>query len=330
MFNLIKDFPAQVLQAVEIGDKAVLKAKFDHPITNVVICGLGGSGIGGDVLAELLRPEIGVPIIVNKGYTLPAFVNKTTLLILCSYSGNTEETLSCARAAIKKGVSPACISSGGKLSDIAIKHNYDLITIPSGFPPRTCLGYAVTQLFFVLKHHGLINDDFRASLIRSASFMEMEQQKIQEQAEYLAARILNKPIVVYAEDKYQSVALRLKQQINENAKGHCWLNVLPELNHNELVGWSKANPNLAVLVIRTDDEYTRNTLRITFTESVLTQKEQPYFEIHAKGHDAYEKRFYLIHFGDWLSYHLCMMQGYDPFDIEVLNKLKDHLSAISE
>ena len=90
MYNLIKDFPAQVLQAVEIGDKAVLKAKFDHPITNVVICGLGGSGIGGDVLSELLRPEIGVPVIVNKGYTLPAFVNKTTLLILCSYSGNTE------------------------------------------------------------------------------------------------------------------------------------------------------------------------------------------------------------------------------------------------
>ena len=330
MFNLIKDFPKQVLQAVEIGEKAVLKYKFEHGITNVVICGLGGSGIGGDVFSELLRGELGVPVLVNKGYSLPAFVNKSTLLILSSYSGNTEETLSCARAAVKKGIHAACVTSGGKLGEMALKHNFDMIEIPSGFPPRTCLGFSLTQLFFILKHHGLISDEFKANLIRSASFMELEQQKIQEDAEFLAARILNKPVIVYTEDKYQSVALRLKQQINENAKGHCWINVLPELNHNELVGWSKANENLAVLVFRTNDEYPRNTLRITFTEGVLTKIGQSYFEINAKGHDAFEKRFYLIHFGDWLSYHLCMMQGHDPFDIEVLNKLKSHLSAISE
>ena len=330
MFNLIKDFPAQVLQAIEIGEKAVLKSKFDHTITNVVVCGLGGSGIGGDVLSELLRTELSVPVVVVKGYTLPAFVSKSTLLILSSYSGNTEETLSCAREAIKKGISATCVSSGGKLAEIALKHNFDLITIPSGFPPRTCLGYSVTQLFFVLKHHGLIKDDFKSNIIRSASFMEMEQQKMQQEAEYLAAQIMHKPIIVYAEDKYQSVALRLKQQINENAKGHCWLNVLPELNHNELVGWSKANQHLAVLVIRSDDEHKRNTLRVEFTENVLHKIQQPFFEIHAKGHDAYEKHFYLIHFGDWLSYHLALMQGHDPFDIEVLNKLKSHLSSISE
>ena len=330
MFNLIKDFPQQLLQAVEIGEKATLKAKFDHAITNVVVCGLGGSGIGGDVLSELLRAELKVPVAVNKGYTLPAFVNKSTLLILSSYSGNTEETLACAREAVKRGIQAACVSSGGKLAEMALRHNWDLIEIPSGFPPRTCLGYSVTQLFFILKHHSLINDEFRASLIRSASFMQVEQQKMQEESEFLAARILNKPIIVYTEDKYQSVALRLKQQINENAKSHCWLNVLPELNHNELVGWSKANENVAVLVFRTDDEYPRNTLRINFTEAVLQKITQPYFEIQAKGHDIYEKHFYLIHFGDWLSYHLALMQGYDPFDIDVLNKLKSHLSAISE
>ena len=330
MFNLIKDFPTQLLQAVEIGEKAGLRSKFDNPITNVVVCGLGGSGIGGDVLSELLRGELGVPIIVVKGYSLPAFVNKSTLLILCSYSGNTEETLSCARDAVKKGIQATCVSSGGKLAEIAIKHNYDLITIPSGFPPRTCLGYAVAQLFFILKHHGLIGKDFKDNLIRSASFMQLEQQKIREDAECLAAQIMHKPIIVYAEDKYQSVALRLKQQINENAKGHCWLNVLPELNHNELVGWSKANPNLAMLVIRTDDEHPRNALRIAFTENVLSNLPQPFFEIHAKGHDIYEKHYYLIHVGDWLSYHLALMQGYDPFDIEVLKKLKSHLTAITE
>jgi glucose/mannose-6-phosphate isomerase len=93
MFNLIKNFPQQLLQAVEIGEKAILKGKFDHPISSVVICGMGGSGIGGDVLSELLRHELSVPVTVNKGYTLPAFVNNSTLLILSSYSGNTEETI---------------------------------------------------------------------------------------------------------------------------------------------------------------------------------------------------------------------------------------------
>jgi glucose/mannose-6-phosphate isomerase len=330
MYNLIKDFPAQVLQAVEIGEKAALKAKFDHAITNVVVCGLGGSGIGGDVLSELLRGELSVPVAVVKGYVLPAFVNKSTLLILSSYSGNTEETLSCAREAIKRGLIATCISSGGKLAEIALKHNFDLIEIPSGFPPRTCLGYSVTQLFFVLKHHGLISNEFKSNLIRSASFMQLEQQKIQEDAEFLAAQIMHKPIIVYCEDKYQSVALRLKQQINENAKGHCWLNVLPELNHNELVGWSKADQNLAVLIFRTEDEHPRNAIRINFTENVLNKISQSFFEIQAKGHDSYEKHFYLIHFGDWLSYHLALMQGQDPFDIEVLNKLKSHLTAINE
>ncbi len=330
MFNLIKDFPQQVLQAVEIGEKAVLKGKFETPISNVVICGMGGSGIGGEVFSELLRSELKLPVTVVKGYSLPAFVNASTLLILSSYSGNTEETIACARAAVKLKIPATCVTSGGKLGEMALKHNWDSIEIPSGFPPRTCLGYSVTQLFFILQHYGLINAEFKASLIRSASFMETEQKKIQEETEYLAAQILKKPIIVYAEDKYQSVALRLKQQINENAKGHCWLNVLPELNHNELVGWSKNNEHLAVLVLRTNDEHPRNTLRVNFTENVLHKIAQPFHEIHAKGHDTYEKHFYLIHFGDWLSYHLCIMQGYDPFDIDVLIALKEHLSSISE
>jgi len=330
MFDLIKNFPQQLLQAVEIGDKAVLTGKFEHPITNVVICGMGGSGIGGDVLAELLRNELSVPVTINKGYSLPGFVNSTTLLILSSYSGNTEETLACARAAVKKKIPATCVTSGGKLAEIALKHNWDSIAIPSGFPPRCCLGYSVTQLFFILCHHGLINADFKDSLIRSASYMELEQKKMLEETEYLAARIIKKPIIVYAEDKYQSVALRFKQQVNENAKSHCWTNVLPELNHNELVGWSKANEHLVVLVFRSDDENPRNTLRTNFTENVLHKISQPFYEIHAKGRDAYEKHFYLIHFGDWLSYHLCVMQGYDPFDIDVLIALKEHMSSISE
>ncbi|MDB5281293.1 MAG: manA [Bacteroidota bacterium] len=330
MFQLIKDFPQQLLAAIEIGEKIDLQARFEGPIKNILVSGLGGSGIGGDLLSELLRNDLNIPVIVNKGYHLPAFVDASTLLILCSYSGNTEETVTCAKQAIKKGLTPVCITSGGKLEELATRHELDIINIPPGFPPRACLGYSVTQLFFILKHFGLVDVEFVSTLIRVASFLELEQEKIMADAEFLAGKIMRKVVIVYSEDKYESTAIRLKQQINENGKMHCWHNVVPELNHNELVGWRDKHPELAVLIFRTSDEYERNSHRIEFTKEVVEEKLENVFEIEAKGSDSFEKHFYLIHFGDWLSYHLALLQGYDPTEIIVLNKLKAHMSSISE
>ncbi len=328
MFELIKEFPSQLLAAIEIGEKVSFKTKVNVPIRNVVVAGLGGSGIGGNILSELLREELNIPVIVNKSYFLPAFVDESTLLILASYSGNTEETVSCATQAIEKGLRPICITSGGKLEEIAINHQLDLLKIPSGFPPRACLGYSCTQLFFVLENFGLINEGYIDSLKRTAAFLQTEQEKIMADTEFLAAKTLRKVVVVYAEDKYESTALRLKQQINENSKMHCWHNVTPEMNHNELVGWREPNEALAVLIFRSDDEYHRNTQRILFKKDVVVNVSENVYEIDAKGADTFEKHFFLIHFGDWLSYYLAIQQGYDPTEIDVLIKLKSHMSSI--
>ncbi len=327
MYDLIKEFPEQLRKAIEIGEKASFKTTFTS-IKNVVVSGLGGSGIGGNILSELLRDELTVPVIVNKSYFLPAFVDSSSLLILCSYSGNTEETISCAVQAIEKGLRPICITSGGKLAEIAVQNNLDLILIPSGFPPRACLGYSSTQLFFVLKHYGLTGNAFISTLKKIAVLLETEQSKVMEDAEFLAEKLVGKVIVLYAEDKYESTALRLKQQINENSKLHCWYNVIPEMNHNELVGWREVNDTLAVLILRADDEYHRNTERILFKKDVIVKLSENVYEIDAKGSDTYEKHFYLIHFGDWLSYYLAVKQGYDPSEIDVLIKLKGHMSSI--
>src|ERR1041385_9085800 len=127
MFELIRKFPAQLIEAIAIGEKNPIKAKFQIPIKNIVVAGLGGSGIGGNILSELLRDELRVPVIVNKGYFLPAFADDSTLLILASYSGNTEEIVSCALQGIEKGLSLICVTSGGKLEEIALKHHLDLI-----------------------------------------------------------------------------------------------------------------------------------------------------------------------------------------------------------
>lgn len=317
-----------MLEAIQIGEKAKLPA-VSTTIQNVVICGLGGSGIGGSLVSELLRNELKVPVIVNKGYKLPHFISASTLLILGSYSGNTEETLSCAADAIQIGAKPVCITSGGKLAEIAAKNNFGLITIPGGLPPRAALGYSLTQLFFILRHYGVIQtDNFKDGLTRSANFIQAEQAGISKAAEALASKLNKKNIILYSEDQYENISLRIKQQINENSKMLCWYNALPELNHNELVGWREAQANLAVIFLRSNEEYSRNTARILFTKNVIEKNSGNVHEIVAKGADTYEKHFYLIHFGDWLSYHLCIQQGYDPMEIDVLIALKEHMAGI--
>lgn len=329
MFELIKKFPEQIHEAITIGEGIQLKNKLIAPVKNIVVCGLGGSGIGGDLLSELLKSELSVPVIVNKSYFLPAFVDASTLLILSSYSGNTEETIACANEALDKGLHPVCVTAGGKLEEIAIKHKLDLIKIPAGHPPRACLGYSSTQLFFILAHHGVINYDFKTELARCATLLKTEQEKIMQDAEFLAGKLLQKVIIVYAEDKYESAALRLKQQINENSKMHCWYNVVPEMNHNELVGWKEPVGNLAVVIFRSEDEFHRNTHRIVYKKNVIVNLSENVYEVYAKGASAFEKHFYLIHFGDWLSYHLATLQGIDPVEVNVITNLKKKLDSLS-
>ena len=289
---------------------------------------MGGSGIGGNLFGELLRDSLSVPVSVNRAYQLPAFVNEKTLVILSSYSGNTEETLSTAKAALDKGLKPVCVTSGGKLEELAKANNLDLVKIPGGMPPRACLGYSTVQLFFIAKHYGLTNDSFVAGFESAVKLLKEQQADIEAKSKLLAEQLLNKVIIAYADEKYESVALRFKQQVNENGKAECWYNVFPEINHNELVGWREPAQNLGLLVWRFDDENVRNTHRIKFTLDEIKKKLPNVHEVKASGSNAFEKRFYAIHFGDWLTYHLAILGGYDPIEIDVLIKLKEHMASI--
>jgi glucose/mannose-6-phosphate isomerase len=330
MFNLIKNFPEQLLQAAKIGENSLHEVKFKGAIRNVVICGLGGSGIGGNVVSELLRRELRVPVIVNKGYSLPGFVDSSTLLILCSYSGNTEETLSCADQALDKNIHTVCITSGGRLKEIADANSFGYIIVPGGFPPRACLGYAVVELLYVFYRYNLIDGKFKAFIAETARLLNAEQENIMSQTEIYTAQFESKIIIAYAEESYESTALRLKQQVNENSKMHCWYNFIPELNHNELVGWRDAALPLAAIILRSEDENARNIHRIRFTREVIEKFSKDVLEVNAVGGNSFERHFYLIHWGDWLSYYLALAQKLDPMEIDVLNRLKDHMGAIKE
>lgn len=298
------------------------------PVTNVVICGLGGSGIGGDLAFDLTFANCSVPIVVNKGYGLPAFCSKETLLILCSYSGNTEETLNCFQEAAAQGLQPICIASGGKLKELAMEKQLDFVQLPTGFPPRTTLGYGSAILLTILKKAGLITLDVDQLVKDTAAFLLENQNQISKDAMALADKIKFKTVIVSVEDKMEFTALRLKQQINENSKQNCWYSALPEVNHNELVGWKMKNETLAVLFFRHSFEHKRNQLRFMFIKPVVEEVVSSVTEVQAQGADFFQQSFYFIHFGDWLSYHLAVAHKQDPVEVKVIDKLKAFLNSM--
>ncbi len=147
MEQLVAAFTKQLEEAIEIGQKASL-SPCDKTLQNIVITGLGGSGIGGRIVAQLVQENANLPIFINNNYTLPGFVNEKTLVIVSSYSGNTEETLAAMKQALSKGAEVACITSGGEVNELAKTHHLNVINIPGGNPPRTMLAYSLTQQFF--------------------------------------------------------------------------------------------------------------------------------------------------------------------------------------
>jgi glucose/mannose-6-phosphate isomerase len=327
MNQLIENFPSQLREAIAIGEKAVLK-KPVTPIKNILITGLGGSGIGGTIVSEIISWECTVPVVVNKNYFIPAFVDAGTLVIVCSYSGNTEETLEALELAIKKNAKITCITSGGKLAEIAKTKNFDLVMIPSGNPPRACLGYSLVQLFYVLNGYGIIGADFKKQLAASVALLEKEKSNIISEAAVVTDFLFGKTPVIYAVDGYNGVATRFRQQINENSKMLCWHNILPEMNHNELVGWVEKNDTLAVIILRNKQDYTRTQTRIEISKEVFNKYTPNIKEIWSKGDSFLERSIYLIHLTDYVSVMLADKKKIDATEVDIINHLKGELSKI--
>lgn len=326
MDKLIAEFPEQISKALKIGELSTIN-KHSKEIKNIVITGLGGSGIGGTIVKELVENKIQIPIEINNKYTIPNYVNENTLVIASSYSGNTEETLEAIQHAINKKAKIIGITSGGKLAEVCKENKLDLILIPSGSrSPRACLGYSVIQQFFILKKLGFIDDFFVENFKATKSLMESEEAAIKKETKEIAEKLYTKIPIIYAADSIEGVAIRLRQQINENAKMLCWHHVIPEMNHNELVGWRTKNEDLAVIIFRNDTDYERTRKRIDVNKLVFKKYCSTIFEFWSKGNSLIEKTFYLIFFGDWLSYYLSEYRGVDSIEVKVIDHLKAELA----
>ena len=324
MKKLIDNFPQQLKDAIGIAERATLNPKKE--IRNVIITGLGGSGIGGTIISELINDSCPVPVLVNKDYFLPAFVNESTLVIISSYSGNTEETLQAMEQAIAKKAQIVCITSGGKVEELAIKNKLDLIKIPGGNPPRSCIGYSLVQLIKVFVHYSLAPVSLLQEIKVSIELLEKEKSHLLTEAMDIAKWLNNKIPVIYSLGSCEGVSVRFRQQINENSKMLCWHHVFPEMNHNELVGWTTKNEDLAVITFHTSFDFNRTVKRYEVCKPVFKKYSAGVKDIYAKGNSKLEQFMYLIHLGDYISVFIADIRKIDAVEVNIINHLKNELS----
>ncbi len=328
MNKLIERFPAQLVEALEIGSNAEIKAH-DKDINKVYVAGLGGSGIGANFVAEFIREECSIPYTVGKGYSIPAYVDENTLAIASSYSGNTEETLISFEAIQKTGAKIVVISSGGKLIEIAKEKGYDYIQLPGDWPsPRACLGFSTVQQLVVLNKLGFISSESLLSIKSSVDLIKYNQEDIKEEAKKVAKFLHGKLPIIYTTDRMESVAIRFRQQINENAKKLCWHHVIPEMNHNELVGWKDASDQWAVIYFRNSDDYSRNQVRMDINKNIIKKYTPNVMDLHSKGKNLIERSIYFVHLGDWVSWYLSQLRGQDSIEVDVIDYLKGELAKV--
>ncbi len=315
---------------------SLLLTKKDE-IANVVLAGLGGSAIGGDLVRSYLLSKSSVPFVVNRTYGLPGFVDEHTLVIVSSYSGSTEESLSMFDEALKRGAKVICITTGGKLVDLAKQHNLPVIILPTGFQPRAALAYSFVPVLMILEKIGFTSGE-AASINDAADILDKlaneygianltEANHANSLAHTLLARI---PVIYSASDVFDTVNIRWRGQIQENAKHVAFGNVLPEMNHNEINGWDfphTMQDKFQVIFLRSpQDEHPQVTKRFGILHEVLLSKGVEVKEFTAQGKSVVARMFSLISLADWTSYYLALLEGVDPSPVPVIMQLKSKLA----
>ena len=336
MYQWIKDFPKQIEESVRIGKEAIIKLNVKG-VQNIVLTGLGGSAIGGDLLRSYLVKELDIPFAVNRYYTLPEFVGKNTLVIVSSYSGNTEETISAHKEAMKRKARILCISTGGETARMAKKFKQPWIQIPPGLSPRAALGYSFFPLLVVLSKLGFIKPKDRAiketiQLLKNKSLSFGNPESPENAPLKLAERLKGKLPVIYSPAEHlDTVNIRWRGQIAENAKQLSSGHVLPEMNHNELVGWKVLTDlmkHMHVIFLKDFGTYKRVAIREGITKQVVSMYAGEVTEVASEGRGLLARLFSLIYFGDWVSLYLAILNNENPEPVAIIDYLKSELSKV--
>ncbi len=307
-------------------------------IKNILYFGMGGSGITGELLADVLFDELSVPLNVVRGYLSPAYCSSETLIIVSSYSGNTEETLSALQASVDKGAQILAITSGGKLAKMAVEKGWNLIKIPAGLMPRQALGYMFFPLYHLFGAAKLIKNyeedlskfiQFIADLNKKNDYPHAGQHVLSLD---LARTVQGKVPVIYSTAPYlKTISKRWQNQVHENGKSPAFANNLPEMNHNEIVGWESEMKHLdrfIVVFLENEKPHPRIQKRIELSKKIIKERGIEVVDIYTCGTTIMEKVFSLVVLGDWMSYFLALAYKKDPATIQNIDFLKEEMSKI--
>jgi glucose/mannose-6-phosphate isomerase len=337
MLRFIRKFPEQIEEAQRIAEDLDIQ---DFKPRQIVIAGVGGSAIGGDILASWLFKRINIPIFVNRAYRLPSFVGEKTLLFAVSYSGNTEETLSLFHEGVKKGCKIVAITSGGELEKLCKKGNVKLVCVPIEKPPRAAVAYLFIPIVVTLKKLGIYEPDQELETAIE-NLKELREKLVPENptennmAKQLALQLLNENPIIYGLAIFNAIARRWQTQLNENAKALAWHGTFPEMNHNEIEAWvNDDNSGKFVAVLLRDDFLLDSRLqkRVSLTKSSILQKHaKTVIEIVAQGgneKDYLARMLYSMYLGDFVSVYLAILRGIDPTPVLAIEAFKKDLARL--
>jgi glucose/mannose-6-phosphate isomerase len=332
MLERIKDLPKQVRDAWKIASAAQLPPAHGD-VRNITVAGMGGSAIGGDLAAALLAGDLKIPMSVHRDYGLPAYVGRDSLVIVSSYSGNTEETLSSFEEAQRRGARVLVLTTGGRISELARAAKYPVITFSYPAQPRAALGYSLGLVLGALTRLGFVRDlgpDIDAALADLAKLEERVHEGARtNDAKKLAIELYGRVIFAYGGGVLGVMARRVKGQWNENAKNWAAFDVLPELNHNAVVGFpypDVARDALTVLLLRSDRDNPRHKIRFDVTRELLDRVNVPHKTLQFGGASMLSEVLQLTLFTDYVSFYVALLNGADPSPVKSIDYLKDRLA----
>ncbi|MBC7228358.1 MAG: bifunctional phosphoglucose/phosphomannose isomerase [Thermoflexales bacterium] len=306
-------------------------------VRQVVVLGMGGSAIGGALAAALVADECPVPVLCVGGYDLPAYAGPETLVVGSSYSGKTEETLSAFAQAMERGCRLAVIATGGDLAAIAEEKGIPLLRFSPCLAPRAAIGYSLMLLLGILWRAGLVQDpgddldEAIAVLENWQRELRPETPTVRNPAKRLAGQLIGRLPVIYGAGFLAPVARRWKGQFNENAKQWAVWEEMPELNHNAVVGFGLPDPireRVSVLMLRSALDHPRIQARWEVTKELLLQEGIAPDEIWGRGKSRLAQMLSLVHFGDYVSLYLALLNGADPTPVVTIDYLKRRLTSI--
>ena len=300
-------------------------------LSNIVISGLGGSAISADLIKNFVSDEVAIPIVVNRNYNLPNFASKNTLFIASSYSGNTEETISALKQAIEIGCKIVCITTGGEVEAIAKNKNIPIVKVQTGFQPRYSLGLSFFSLLKVFQQLKLVDDQTEVveKIVTLWKQKGIEYSQDGNFAYNFAESLVGFiPVIYSVADSTSAVGYRFKCQLNENSKLHAFHGEIPEMNHNEIIGWESYQEKVfhsKIINIVDETYHPQIQKRFEILKDIFAKSGVETLSLKSNEKLFKVRLLDLIYLGDWISYFLGILRGYDPSEIDNIYTLKDRL-----